>query len=363
MKNKKRLVSFIIPAYNTEKYLESCIDSLIHQTVLDHKIIIVNDGSSDKTEEIAQRYTRSYPEIITYLAQENQGLGATRNRALSFVDTEYVAFLDSDDCQECMFVEKLRNELARHENVVDIVFSLPWNFDTVTQKVLPWRDKQLFEKLFYPHGGYENVISVELNVQMQGCTKLYDLEASQCRCVFRADFLRSIGYQFLTGVKWEDVWPHFSSIHHAKCCIGLKNTGFIYRINTSGQLTSGGGASRLDVAKVFRYVLDQASAEKWAKDEIAHIIYMLFDFTKWTISVTNSDYITPVLDGLHQLYRSISRQDLKVYYRTCCNVKRDKIVIMALRSPFYKVFRDYRSRQIIWAFLRRFYRVKNLFRR
>lgn len=363
MAQSEKLLTFIVPAYNAEKYLKECIDSLLNQTVSDQKIILVNDGSTDHTGEIGRDYAEKFPDVVTYLEQENRGQGSARNKGLALVDTEYVTFLDSDDYQNCMFVEKLRNELKRHENVVDIVFTLPHVFDSTTGKLLPWRDKILFEQLFYPNGGYEDVVSVELNVQNCCSFRLYDLETSACRCVFRTAFLHTFGYCFAEGVKWEDVWPHFLSIHHAKCCIAMKSVGFIYRINTAGQTTSGGNASRLDVAKVFTYALEQAKKEKWLNEEIAHIIHVCYDFTKWTISVTNRDYIVPVLDSLHRLFRSIPKNLLKAYYRNVNMTRRDRVVIWTLRSPFYKVFRDYRYRQMIWALLQKLYQVRNKFRR
>lgn len=361
MNTTNPLLTIIVPAYNVERYLDECLSSLLNQTVDDHKVIVVNDGSTDSTGKIAKQYADDYPEMFTYLEQENQGLGATRNRALSLVDTDYVTFLDSDDFQDCMFVEKLKNELSRHENVVDIVFSLPWVMDSITRKISPWRDKILFEQLFYPNGGYENVESVELNAM--SCPRLYALEASACRRIFRTDFLRSIGYTFPVGVKWEDVWPHFASIHHAKCCIGLKSTGFIYRINTSGQITSGGGSSRLDIATVFKYVIDKATVEKWSREEFSYIIHTFYDFTRWTIEVTNTDYINPVLDSLHKLYISIPKTSLRYYYQFFGVTRLDKIIITTLRSPFYKIFRDYRYRKILRVILERLHCVKAKFRR
>lgn len=363
MAQSEKLLTFIVPAYNAEKYLKECIDSLLNQTVSDHKIVLVNDGSTDHTGEIGRDYAEKFPDVVTYLEQENRGLGAARNRGLALVNTKYVTFLDSDDYQDCMFVEKLRKELKRHENTVDIVFTLPHVFDNTTGKLLPWKDKTLFERLFYLDGGYEDVVSVELNTQSRYSYRLYDLEASACRCVFRTAFLHTFDYCFAEGVKWEDVWPHFTSIHHAKCCIAMRSAGFIYRINTAGQITSGGGASRLDVAKVFTYALEQAKKEKWLNEEFAHIIHVCYDFTKWTISVTNRDYIVPVLDSLHGLFRSIPKNLLKAYYRNVDVIRRDRVVIWTLRSPFYKVFRDYRYRQMIWAFLQKLYQVRNKFRR
>ena len=97
MYTQKPFLTVVVPVYNVEKYLEDCLDSLLSQTVTDHKIIVVNDGSKDSSGEIAKEYAEKHPEMIQYVEQKNQGLGAARNTGLALVETEYVAFLDSDD--------------------------------------------------------------------------------------------------------------------------------------------------------------------------------------------------------------------------------------------------------------------------
>ena len=78
--------------------MEQCLNSLWMQTVHNHKVIIVDDGSKDKyTSQICKSYAQKHPEMFTYIYQENKGLGAARNTGLKLVDTEYVGFLDSDD--------------------------------------------------------------------------------------------------------------------------------------------------------------------------------------------------------------------------------------------------------------------------
>ena len=88
-------VSVIIPVYNSEKYLNKCLDSLVNQTLRDIEIIIVNDGSTDNSEKIIKSYLND--SRINYFAQENQGQAAARNRALKLAKGEYISFVDSDD--------------------------------------------------------------------------------------------------------------------------------------------------------------------------------------------------------------------------------------------------------------------------
>ena len=104
-KQEKALLTIIVPAYNVEAYIEECLNSLVNQTVRNHKIIIVNDGSTDKTEEKCLKYKEEYEELITYVYQDNKGLGGARNTGMQYVDTPYLTFLDSDDWLSIKFVE------------------------------------------------------------------------------------------------------------------------------------------------------------------------------------------------------------------------------------------------------------------
>lgn len=360
----KPLLTFVVPAYNVGKYLAACLDSLLNQTVCDHQVIVVNDGSTDGTKEIARRYAAAYPQMIQYVEQENQGLGAARNKGLSLADTKYVTFLDSDDWQDSLFMEKLKRELSHQEEDADIIFTLPWIYDSVTHQVMEWYDKLAMERLFYPNGGDENVPSYVTNVQMERGLGLYELEASSCRRVYRTEFLKRIGFQFPVGVKWEDVQPHFHAIHHARRCIGLKSTGFFYRVNTGGQITSGCGSTRLDLVPVFRSTLEMAQKEGWAEQEIVYIIRMLWSFTTWSVSVTNAEVIGPLLEELHKFYKSVPRRYFRKYCAVCSiSRRRDAVLIDLLRSPLYRLLGDYRIRKRAWEFLERVNRVRNFLRR
>lgn len=104
MKNTP-LISVIVPAYNVEKYIKTCLDSLINQTYSNFEIIVINDGSTDQTEEILRIY-QSNPKFRIY-SQKNGGLSAARNRGIKLANGELVCFIDSDDSVKSDYLEKL----------------------------------------------------------------------------------------------------------------------------------------------------------------------------------------------------------------------------------------------------------------
>ncbi|MDI1310118.1 MAG: glycosyltransferase [Methylotenera sp.] len=93
MQNK---VSIIIPVYNVENYLEECLLSAINQDYENIEIIVVDDGSTDSSAKIVERFKSDYPQIKT-IRTKNQGLSAARNEGLELATGDYVLFLDSDD--------------------------------------------------------------------------------------------------------------------------------------------------------------------------------------------------------------------------------------------------------------------------
>ena len=89
-------VCIIVPAYNAEKYIIECLDSIVAQTMQPNEVIVVDDGSTDNTAIIVKEYTEKY-RYFKYIYQENQGQGKARNMALKLTETTHVMFLDSDD--------------------------------------------------------------------------------------------------------------------------------------------------------------------------------------------------------------------------------------------------------------------------
>ena len=90
------LVSLIIPAYNSERYISDAIDSVLKQPFKDIEIIIINDGSTDGSGRICQEYAEKY-ENIKYFEQSNNGASSARNKGMEVANGKYIMFLDSDD--------------------------------------------------------------------------------------------------------------------------------------------------------------------------------------------------------------------------------------------------------------------------
>lgn len=111
-------VSVIIPAYNAEVFIDRSIQSVLNQTYRNMEVIIVNDGSTDRTREICEKYSKEDKRIVL-INQENSGVSKARNAGLDNLTGEYVMFVDADDWIDSDYVERLYS--AKDDN--DIIVS------------------------------------------------------------------------------------------------------------------------------------------------------------------------------------------------------------------------------------------------
>ena len=119
MEEKKIKFSIIIPVYNVEKFLERCLKSICELKLEDKEIILINDGSTDNSLEILEKYIKIYPKNIKIISQKNQGVSKARNVGIENSIGEYILFIDSDDFIEPKQTEKILN--VAYEQEVDIL--------------------------------------------------------------------------------------------------------------------------------------------------------------------------------------------------------------------------------------------------
>ena len=115
MIKKEPFFSIIIPAYNSEHYLEECLNSVMSQTFKNFEVIIVNDGSSDSTEEICRKFALNYANLL-YFAQDNKGPLAARKNGLNNASGKYILWLDSDDYLDGSALETLYQYILSYDS-------------------------------------------------------------------------------------------------------------------------------------------------------------------------------------------------------------------------------------------------------
>ena len=111
MKDK---ISIIVPVYNVEKYLSECLDSIINQSYKNIEIILINDGSTDSSLEICQKYQKN-DKRIKLISQANKGLSISRNNGMKIATGKYIMFVDSDDIIHSRMIEVLYKEIKNNK--------------------------------------------------------------------------------------------------------------------------------------------------------------------------------------------------------------------------------------------------------
>lgn len=208
--NEKALLSVIVPMYNVEKYLKTCIDSIEKQTYSPIEIILVDDGSIDRTLQIAYELSEQFDNIKVF-SQKNQGQGKARNTGLSHAKGDLIAFIDSDD-----FIEPdMMADLATHV--------IKQNLDFVEcsyQDVYCEQNKK----------SYIYFSNVPANKVMTG-REFFEHHpiVTPCNRVYCHQFLKGFHFHFTENRFAEDVYDISNIILHAKRAMRIDRCYYYYR--------------------------------------------------------------------------------------------------------------------------------------
>ncbi len=113
------LVSVIIPVYNVEKYISRCIDSVMNQKYKNIEIILINDGSTDRSGEICEKYAARDPRI-QYINKNNEGVSVARNKGLDVAKGDFITFIDADDYVDVDFINTVVEKINKNNSDIII---------------------------------------------------------------------------------------------------------------------------------------------------------------------------------------------------------------------------------------------------
>lgn len=125
--------SILVPVYNVEEYLEQCVDSLLSQTYKgDYEIVLVDDGSTDSSGQICDKYAENHPEKVKVVHKRNEGLVSARQAGIEVATGEYSLFVDSDDFVELNLLETVSDCMYRNDNPDMVIYSFRYYSDGKT---------------------------------------------------------------------------------------------------------------------------------------------------------------------------------------------------------------------------------------
>lgn len=234
-------VSIIVPVYNVEKYLKEAIESIINQTYKNIEIILIDDGSTDKSGEICDYYA-SKDLRIKVIHKENGGLSETRNIGLDNATGKYLMFLDSDDFMELNAVENMYNEIA--EKQADYVIG---NYINATEEGEKW-DKPIFDlKKYTP---FKLSITEYTN-------SFFIMNSSVCNKIFNKKFIDNLGLRFVIGLPAEDAIFTTYCFMHAKNVYYVPYLIFNYRQRKGGSISSSCNTKYFDgINKAYKIIYE-----------------------------------------------------------------------------------------------------------
>ena len=241
-------LSLIIPAYNAERTLETCLDSVLNQSGIDScEVIVINDGSKDRTEEILKRYARLYPSVLQFCTVENGGQGTARNIGIEMACGEWIGFVDSDDWIETdMFAKMICCAEKEKADLVlcDVMAHFP---DGSTEPERIWR-----EGCPIAAAGFAN------------------------NKIFRKTLLN--GIRFAEEKLWyEDLEFTAKAIHRAKKMVHLEETLYHYRRGLPSTMNNNNAKKNLDILTVMGHLEEEFLPEDRADYEFLVLNHILVD--------------------------------------------------------------------------------------
>ena len=210
-------ISLIIPVYNVEDYLFQCLNSVINQIEAFDEVIIVNDGSTDHSKEICEKYVSRYKHF-KLISQKNQGLSVARNRGINEASGDYIMFLDSDDYLRNDAVKILKEKLK--ETLFDMIL---FDADIFFDKTVIKSKKNIYDRSLSGLDG--KVMSGE-----EYFAKAYpeNYIVSVCMAIYKSQLIKKEKIFFPEGLYFEDNYFSFVFLEHANK-IDRKST----RLNSS----------------------------------------------------------------------------------------------------------------------------------
>lgn len=206
-------ISVIIPVYNTSKYIEKCLNSIVNQTMESIEIIIVNDGSTDNSEEIIQKWIdeNQHKKTIKYFKKENGGLSDARNFGVKQATGEYITFVDSDDYLDENIYKNLEKYIDEKIELIKFKMSTVDENDQLLEKL----DGPVFEKCSGTEA-FKRLYSIDTFMEVS------------CIYLYKKDFYEKNKFEFELKTYHEDFGLIPWILINAKTVISTEYFGYYY---------------------------------------------------------------------------------------------------------------------------------------
>ena len=285
-------VSLIVPIYNSQNYLEKCIKSLISQTLKDIQIILINDGSTDKSEKIIKSFD---DERIVYISKNNEGIGKTRNLGIDKATGEFLAFVDSDDYLNEHFCEYMYQKAVNDDCDLVVCDFFEERNTLVGIKFKDFKDTNLRET--------PELINY---INLGPCNKLY-----------KKSLFDDKSNRFEENLKYEDA-PFVVKMLVSANRIGKVNDYLTYYVIHSNSETTIRDKRMYDILEITDIIVNDLKKVNYPNDPLVSLAVMIL--TDYTIQ---QRYISDVKyrhDFINRAFKYLNNLDRK--WRRCSYLKR-----------------------------------------
>jgi glycosyltransferase involved in cell wall biosynthesis len=263
-------VSVIVPAFNMELFIDQCLRSLFDQAVDRLEVIVVDDGSTDRTRAVVESLTPPERKSLRLISKPNGGLSSARNAGLRAAQGRWIGFVDADDWVASTMYSVLLSEAERAG--ADLAICRGMRVEEASGAQMTSLDLGRWSELIASQGR---------RVDPRNCPDLFVLDHSPCKRLYRRAFLEKIGFVFVDGVIFEDVIANYQVLLRTKLVVLVDEPLYFYRVGRHGQITERKDHTVLDILLVFNMVVDElwnqsASAELWANFICVQGWYMLW---------------------------------------------------------------------------------------
>ncbi|WP_323735635.1 glycosyltransferase [Methanosphaera sp. ISO3-F5] len=244
--NENIKVSIIIPVYNVEKYLDECLKSVINQTLKEIEIICIDDGSTDNSLKIIEKYAKE-DSRIKIISKKNEGQAIARNLGIDHAIGKYIGFVDSDDFIDKDMFKKLYEKAIQKD--LDIVMCAVKTYDDITKKenTNDWYySLKCFDNFKKPVFNHWHTLEFTNEISVTPINKLYN-----------KNFLLNKNIKFPENIIFEDEVFFYNIYLNAIRMSVIEEPLYTYRINRYGStVTSNSDNNYKDIVKVFKHIRD-----------------------------------------------------------------------------------------------------------
>ncbi len=305
-------VSIIVPVYNEEEYVSTCLLSLINQTLDDIEIILIDDNSTDNSLNILLDYAKKYPNIKVYHNEKNIGQGASRNRGLSLATGEYIGFVDSDDY--------IRNTM--YEDMYKAVLNNNYPEVVTTEIMFVKDDSYANRDLEFLARGKEKIINPMLDKNA-----VISESPAVCNKIFRRDTLKD--FYFVEDSLFEDIPFSYTKYMEASKVVSVPSINYFYRRDINRGVSSVNYKENNHITDIFQ-VLDRLESDmrkssryEVFKDEIkliqlAYSLIRVEEVNNWQVDMDKKNLIKDKMFSLiEDKYGNLDDVDIALLESKC----------------------------------------------